>query len=125
MKKLNKMELDAVARQIADVLSLRAESEQKILDTANAAYYEKTANTVSVELLALSKEAQDYLLQVTHGNDYTEVDRIKRNLHVTQTKVKFGRHGGHYEIERKLIIAQIDAVDLDDMIKKVTDQCMT
>ncbi|RLB78968.1 MAG: hypothetical protein DRH06_00320 [Deltaproteobacteria bacterium] len=122
MKKLNNMELEAISEQICDKLEAAAKEEQKLLDTANDAMYEKNAKLMVAELLNLCVETKKYLTASTRNKELMNFDNIKDSLCVKQTKVSFGYGYQHRAaVKRKLIIAQIDSTDIDDMINKVTD----
>jgi len=121
MKKMNKMELEAVAHSICNDLEAMAKVEQDKLDKANKLAYTKQASQIQNELINLSAAARAYLEDITHGSDFSSMGRIRKNLRIDQTKINFARHANHYAIERKLIIAQIECDDMATLITSVTE----
>lgn len=127
MKKLNKSELEAVARDICknvnkERMDARELADKKYLPTAT-----KIAQDILEELTTLSEELTDYL-DILDINDPTKFNVSEDSLVAVLTRKNRKQERGYmreYDVIDSLVIAQIDADSLKDLINTVTKQLTT
>jgi len=138
--KLNKTELSALAERISGNLEKAAVEAQEECDAVNAARNKETAErvikelrnasrTISKALDRLSPEARKMVssshrsLALPDPTLKTAIDYVR----VKQTKIKpsCDYRSGYPEIFNDLVIAQIDAASVDELVKKIMDRYTT
>lgn len=122
MKKLNRAELEVLAKRIQKELAIAADEAQKRLNEIQDKQNLKLAGQILRQLKAMKPETRKYLGCRDTYEDLT-VEQILPTLRKQQTEVKIKRHY-HYsdEIMDALIIGQIDSPDVDSLASAVAAQ---
>ena len=122
MKKLNKNELTAIARDISRKINAAAKLKHEEDSKAYEPTAKKLAKVIMKELNTLSKETKNMVIQHSPGREPTlkESDVVE---YLFSRNVPWNHGYTHeFEIVDALIMAQIDSPDLKTLTETVTKQ---
>jgi len=126
MKKLNKTELSIIAKRIRKNLEEKADIAQKKHNALEDKNNLSRARKLARELKQISPEGKAYIgKRIYRDFNWDEkftVESILKDMQTTQKEIIVPAyyHSAENEIMDSLILAQLDAEDIDSLIRQVT-----